>query len=61
MQGPPFSVDESEVLAIYSNAYKVEKVLEENILNLEENTRFKAQGLTSLVEKVFLLTPFNKE
>ncbi len=57
MQGPPFSVEESEVFDLYCPFYQVIKVFEKDILHTEENERFKAQGLTSLIEKVFLLTP----
>jgi len=56
MQGPPFSVPESEVLDLYSGSFDIKKVYEKNILDFEENARFKDQGMTSLVEKVYLLT-----
>jgi len=56
MQGPPFSVEESEVLDLYSQFLNVNKVYERDILHIEENARFLAAGMTKLVEKVYLLT-----
>ncbi len=55
MQGPPFSVEESEVFDLYSPFYEVNKVYEKDILQTEENVRFKVHGLTSLIEKVFFI------
>jgi len=60
MQGPPFSVEESEVLDLYSPFFNVNKVYERDILHIEENTRFMAAGMTRLVEKVYLLTSVRK-
>lgn len=55
MQGPPFSVDESEIFDLYSASFDIEKLYEENILHFAENARFKEKGLSQLIEKVFLL------
>lgn len=57
MQGPPFAVTESEVERLYRPYFNIEKVYDQDILNMDENARFKSQGLTHMSEKVFLLTP----
>jgi thiopurine S-methyltransferase len=54
MQGPPFSVRESEVQALYDNNFNVECV--ETLDVLAENPRFKERGLTEMIERTFLLT-----
>lgn len=56
MQGPPFSVSEAEVNALYSADYSLEKVFDEEIINQPENERFRHQGLTHMSEKVFLMS-----
>lgn len=53
MDGPPFSVVASEVDALYRDSFDVERLYARNIL--DENPRFKEQGLTSLEERVFKL------
>ncbi len=53
MPGPPFSVTEAEVHALYQDAYTIERLCHENIL--EDNPQFRARGLKHLHEKVFLL------
>jgi len=60
MQGPPFSVQEDEIVDLYSSFFTVNKIYEKNILDIEENARFKSQGLTSLVEKVYILCAHSK-
>ena len=57
MQGPPFSVTESEIEMLYHQYFNIEKVYDQDILNMDENARFKSQGLTQMSEKVYLLTP----
>ena len=54
MQGPPFSVEEAEVRALYENAYAVERLYVHDALS--ENPRFQDR-LTRLEEKVYRLTP----
>lgn len=54
MDGPPFSVSEDEIANLYSGRYEIEKLIDENILAKE--SRFAERGLTSLHEKVYLLT-----
>ena len=54
MDGPPFSVPEAEVFSLYQDDFHIKKLQTFDIF--AENPRFKAQGLTSLQEKVFLLS-----
>ncbi len=53
MQGPPFSVAEEEVRALYARYYQVEVLHTKDIL--AENPRFRERGLTHLLEKVYRL------
>ncbi len=53
MNGPPFSVDEQEVYALYEKDFSIEKLLQKNILEQEQH--FKARGLTALTETVYKL------
>lgn len=53
MQGPPFSVPEQEVRDLYGNDFSITVLREKDILAKEQ--RFQEQGLTSLIEKVYLL------
>lgn len=55
MQGPPFSVSEEEVRALYARHYQVESLYTKDIL--VENPRFRERGLTYLLEKVYCLRP----
>lgn len=55
MPGPPFSVHESEVRALYQSRYDICVLFEKDILS--ENARFREQGLSQLVEKVYRLSP----
>lgn len=55
MEGPPFSVAEDEVRALFEPAFQV-GLLERNSI-LEQETRFAEQGLTELHEAVYLLRP----
>ncbi len=53
MNGPPFSVSEYDVKALYSDDFSVEKLCFKDIINDEPG--FKNRGLTSLVETVYKL------
>jgi len=53
MDGPPFAVTEQEVAALYQDYFKIEQVCNEDIL--AANPRFQEQGLSRLLEKVYLL------
>lgn len=55
MGGPPFSVQEAEVAALYGDTYQVDRLLTLNALDDEPG--FRQRGLTRLAEKVYLLTP----
>ena len=54
MQGPPFSVSKEEVNNLYGNNFKIGKLQEQEVL--KDFPRFKERGLTSLTEKVFMLS-----
>lgn len=53
MNGPPFSVTEEEVQALYSENFSVQKLLIKNVI--EEETGLRNRGLTALVETVYKL------
>jgi len=53
MNGPPFSVEETEVRALYEPAYRVECLAD--IDALPDNPRFQQRGLSRLHEKVYRL------
>jgi len=53
MNGPPFSVTEDEVNALYSENFSVQKLLFKEVI--EEEPGLKKRGLTSLVETVYKL------
>lgn len=55
MQGPPFPVSEDEVRRLFAPHYRIQRLLQQDVL--EQEAHFRARGLTSLVEKVFLLAP----
>jgi thiopurine S-methyltransferase len=55
MQGPPFSVSDTEVGQLFDEHYHIDKLHEEDIL--AQSPRFQAKGLTTLVEKAFALRP----
>ena len=59
MEGPPFSVEESEIQTLYKPCFEIEKLHEQEVL--DKYPRFKEKGLSSLAEKVYLLkgTPKN--
>lgn len=53
MSGPPFSVTEQEVTALYSSQFRIDRLHVQDIL--EENSAFKDRGLDNLVETVYRL------
>ncbi len=53
MNGPPFSVTEDEVSALYSDNFSVQKLLFKEVI--EEEPGLRKRGLTSLVETVYKL------
>lgn len=54
MQGPPFSVKEPEVKALYEKTGEVRLLFSADILDKEP--RFRDRGVTQLQEKIFLVT-----
>ena len=54
MDGPPFSVTEEEVIDLYADHYKIDKLIVKDTLN--DEPRFRERGLTSLKENVYKLT-----
>ena len=54
MQGPPFSVRESEVHDLYENNFEITRLESMDILG--NNLRFKELGLSQLIERTYLLT-----
>lgn len=53
MAGPPFSVDEDNVTALFSEHFEVNKLLYKNII--DDEPRFRERGMSSLVETVYKL------
>lgn len=54
IKGPPFTVPESEVHALYGADYDIKKLDEASLFATE--SRWRKMGLSSMDEKVFLLT-----
>lgn len=54
MQGPPFSVDENEVIALYSAHFEINQLYSEQ---LEVPIHLHSKGLLQATEQVYLLTP----
>jgi len=55
MEGPPFSVTAEEVDKHYSHEFHISDVVSREIIG--EEPLFQSRGLTSLVERVFILKP----
>lgn len=53
MKGPPFSVTEAEVRALYGAHYTIERLYVHDALS--DNARFREKGLSYLTEKVYHL------
>ena len=54
MDGPPFSVNEEQVRALYEGRRKVTRL--ESLDRLGEEARLSERGVTQLQEHAFLLT-----
>lgn len=54
MDGPPFSVPETEVRELFEQSFRIERLASFDIFH--ENPRFQQRGLSSLLEKVFHLS-----
>ena len=55
MQGPPFSVTETEVQNLYANRFIIHKLQQRDVL--PDQPRFAERGLNKLLETVYLLQP----
>lgn len=55
MQGPPFSVNQDEVLSVYGDRYRITRCQSQDIL--EKESRFRDKGVTRMQEHVFTLIP----
>lgn len=53
--GPPFAVSDAEVRQHYSQAYAIRQL--EQCERIDEELKFKAQGLDSLIQRVYQLQP----
>ena len=54
MEGPPFSVSENNVIELYSDYFKIDKLCFKDTIN--DEPRMQERGLTSLIETVYKLT-----
>ena len=54
MDGPPFSVDDAEVMRLYSENFRIDKLAAKDALAQEP--RFMQRGLTALTETAYKLT-----
>ena len=54
MDGPPFAVAEQEVEALHIDHFKIDQLSSEDVL--AANPRFQEQGLSRLLEKVYVLS-----
>lgn len=56
MQGPPFSVDEAEVIKLYGEHFTIDKLCSQDNLNIPEH--LKVRGLTKASDEVYYLSDF---
>ncbi|MCW9046911.1 MAG: thiopurine S-methyltransferase [Gammaproteobacteria bacterium] len=54
MSGPPFSVSNNEVKALYQDKYNIQMLYEDDVI--EGHQKFKERGLGSLLERVYKLS-----
>ena len=54
MDGPPFSVDEARVRALYEARFAVERVA--SVAILDDEPHLRARGLDALTEHAFVVT-----
>jgi thiopurine S-methyltransferase len=54
MQGPPFAISADEILQQYRDYAEIRMLAELDVL--ADNPRFQKQGITSLQERIYLLT-----
>ena len=53
MNGPPFAVSADEVMHHYGQAFQVDTIVQAEIV--DQSPRWRAKGLTSLVESAYQL------
>lgn len=58
MNGPPFSVHESEVYELYADHYKIKLLLKKDVL--ADYPQFQNIGIKDLQEKIYLLEPITQ-
>ena len=54
MDGPPFSVSEAEITALYGDDFEIKPLLRQDMLGANE--KFRTRGLDYLEETIYLLT-----
>jgi len=54
MNGPPFSVEDSEVQQLFAKQFSIKKIAQYDIL--KENPKFQSRGCQRLIESVFILS-----
>lgn len=59
MAGPPFAVDDQEVVRHYSPHYQITLLAEADLLAGPEATRWRNRGITRMTERVYYLEPLN--
>lgn len=55
INGPPFSVTEASVHELFDEHFSVALLTSDDVLDDDENERFRKRGMTRLVEKAYLL------
>lgn len=58
MDGPPFSVSEDEVMALYQANYQVKQLSAQDVLG--DNEKFREKGLDYMNECIYLLTAISE-
>jgi thiopurine S-methyltransferase len=59
--GPPYSINEAQVRALYSSKYHITKISEEDMTNHPSSSKFIESGVTSFFEITFLLQRKSEE
>lgn len=54
MAGPPFSVIQQDIVALYRQDFSIEKLQQQDII--QQQPRFRERGLESMIESVYKLT-----
>ena len=56
MAGPPFAVSEQEVRSLYGSHFAIDNVFSHDLLQGEEEERWRSRGIAAMSEQVYLLT-----